>query len=226
MLLLTSVAEKEHWSTKQAAFSIAQTDDATTSRDLIESFDSPSDLACSQKCLQNDKCRFKIYHVETKKCELLASIYQDDFKDDKAMPLKREETLTKDSGACGSGLGIQNEKDSCQCANVSRSGELKYICNCTKQATAEENPAISGQEDFAPVEEKKEATKENNENKESTEDEPLKQSSEDDLDKFESENNDANEDKDEKDPEEESKDGELKQEDPTGLHPFDNFSTK
>eukprot|EP00794_Sanderia_malayensis_P011114 gene11114-12284_t len=82
--------------------------------------------------------------------------------------------------------------------------------------TAEENPAVSGQEDFAPVEEKKEATKENNENKESTKDEPLKQSSEDDLDKFESENNEAEEDSYEKEPGEESKDGELKQEDPTG----------
>eukprot|EP00794_Sanderia_malayensis_P009168 gene9168-10141_t len=133
MFLLTTVAEKEHWSTKQAAFSIAQTDDATKSRDLIESFNSPSDLACSQKCLRNDKCRFKIYHVETKKCELLASIYAEDFMDEKAIPFKKEKILTKDDWVCKSALGMQNSKESCECANVSHSGEWKTFCNCTKQ---------------------------------------------------------------------------------------------
>eukprot|EP00794_Sanderia_malayensis_P009169 gene9169-10142_t len=125
--------EKEHWSTKQAAFSIAQTDDATKSRDLIESFNSPSDLACSQKCLRNDKCRFKIYHIETKKCELLASIYEEDFMDEKAIPFKKEKILTKDDWVCESALGMQNSKENCECANVSHSGEWKNICNCTKQ---------------------------------------------------------------------------------------------
>eukprot|EP00794_Sanderia_malayensis_P009422 gene9422-10408_t len=124
--------DEEHSSTKRAAFSIAQSDDATTSRVVVASLQSPSDLACSQKCLRNEKCKFKIYHVETKKCELLASIYEEDFNNEKATPFKKEKILTKKDGLCKSESST-GCNGNCECVQIRRFGEPTYTCNCTKQ---------------------------------------------------------------------------------------------
>eukprot|EP00794_Sanderia_malayensis_P021189 gene21189-23267_t len=132
MLWLVIVADEEHSSTKRAAFSIAQSDDATTSRVVVASLQSQSDLACSQKCFRNEKCKFKIYHVETKKCELLASIFEEDFNNEKATPLKKEKTLTKKDGLCKSESST-GCSENCECVQIWRSGEPIYTCNCTKQ---------------------------------------------------------------------------------------------
>eukprot|EP00794_Sanderia_malayensis_P009307 gene9307-10289_t len=122
---------EEHSSTKRAAFSVAQSDDATTSRVVVASLQSPSDLACSQKCLRNEKCKFKIYHVETKKCELLSSISEKDFMDEKAIPFKKEEIPHKDD-LCKSSTS-SGCSENCECVQIWRFGESIYTCSCTKQ---------------------------------------------------------------------------------------------
>eukprot|EP00794_Sanderia_malayensis_P009306 gene9306-10287_t len=108
MLWLVIVADEEHSSTKRAAFSIAQSDDATTSR---------------------------------VKCELLASIFEEDFNNEKATPLKKEKTLTKKDGLCKSESST-GCSENCECVQIWRSGEPIYTCNCTKQEDFNNEKAI------------------------------------------------------------------------------------
>ncbi len=51
---------------------IAVEDEANQAeRKLIATFISPSELACSQKCLHHEKCKYKKFDLKTSTCDLL-----------------------------------------------------------------------------------------------------------------------------------------------------------
>ncbi len=74
----------DHYS-KTALFHPVQPQDASTSRRVIASFQAPSELSCSQKCLHREKCNYKIYDGSDKKCELFELISKKDLNEQKTL---------------------------------------------------------------------------------------------------------------------------------------------
>ena len=90
-LMVVSCAKQ--MDSKQGHF-IAVEDEANSSeRKLITTFKSPSELACSQKCLHHEKCKYKKFDLKTNTCDLLEEFAQEDFNSD--VILTKKETSTK-----------------------------------------------------------------------------------------------------------------------------------
>ncbi len=70
-------------SKQQAIFHLVEEEEeSSTGRKLITSFESPSELACSQKCLHHERCEFKKYDLQTKRCDLLEEFEEEDIEPD------------------------------------------------------------------------------------------------------------------------------------------------
>ncbi len=78
LIILVISATNSEFLTRKGFFSAAKPDEASPTTISLKSFLSPSELACSQKCLRHDQCNFQKYNPETKQCELLSQINKDD----------------------------------------------------------------------------------------------------------------------------------------------------
>ena len=65
-----------------------------TMKVLVTSFQSRSQLACSHKCLAEEQCNYRIFNIDTKKCELLQSVSQEDLKENEVL-LKKQLVSTR-----------------------------------------------------------------------------------------------------------------------------------
>ncbi len=78
---------------KQGHFVPVEDEANLAERKLIATFKSPSELACSQKCLNHEKCKYKKFDMKTNTCDLLEEFAQEDVNSD--VILTKKEKLKK-----------------------------------------------------------------------------------------------------------------------------------
>ncbi len=93
-LIASRLSCAEQSNTKQARFSPVKNEASSAEKKLITSFGSPSELACSQKCVNHEKCRYKKYGSKSETCELLEAYNEEDFEPDVILT-KKETYLNK-----------------------------------------------------------------------------------------------------------------------------------
>ncbi len=81
---------------KQGHFVPVEDEANSAERKLIATFKSPSELACSQKCLHHEKCKYKKFDLKTNTCDLLEEFAQEDVNSD--VILTKKQTTTE---VCG-----------------------------------------------------------------------------------------------------------------------------
>ncbi len=70
---------------KRGSFIPVEEQRSLSGRKLITTLISPSELACSQKCLQHEGCQYKRYDTTTKQCDILQELSEEDFHSDTTM---------------------------------------------------------------------------------------------------------------------------------------------
>ncbi len=73
---------------RQGTFQPSEETATSMSKRVIASFNSPSELACSQKCFYHDECKYKKFNAQTRICELLESSSDEDFLGDALLTTK------------------------------------------------------------------------------------------------------------------------------------------
>ncbi len=78
LYLALLVASPEICLAKQAYFSAIDAEDISVQSDLIATFDTPSELSCSQRCFRHEECKYKKYDASSHKCEVFKSLAEED----------------------------------------------------------------------------------------------------------------------------------------------------
>ncbi len=126
--MIVSCTEKIDW--KQAHFVPVEKESDSAKRKLIATFQSPIELACSQKCLHHEKCKYKKFDLKTSTCDLLeeklAEVIDTDAVYLKTKTAKKEKVLARPCKVCDVHRLIISITH-CHASTI-ESSEMKKIC--------------------------------------------------------------------------------------------------
>ncbi len=89
--------------TKRGHFISVEDEANSPERKLIATFKSSSELACSQKCLHHEKCKYEKFDLKTSTCDLLEEKFEEVIDINTVYPKttnKKEKVLARSCKVC------------------------------------------------------------------------------------------------------------------------------
>ncbi len=93
-LFCTKFSFAEKLNSKQGTFTNVEDSTSPAKRTVIATFQLPSELSCSQKCLHHEGCKYKKYNLSNKQCDLMQEFGQEDLQSD-VLLTKKETSIDK-----------------------------------------------------------------------------------------------------------------------------------